>query len=104
MGLMNAPAVFMKIMNRLFIDILDKGVVLFLDGILIFSNTVEKYLELLKILLTCLCKHAFYYKLKKCGFLQKATTFLGFDITVENMHISDTKVRNCKELPKPITI
>jgi hypothetical protein len=37
-GLMNAPAYFMYILNKLFIEYLDKFVVVFIDDILIFSN------------------------------------------------------------------
>ena len=51
-GLMNAPAIFMKKMNSLFVDLLDKGVVVFLDDVLIYSKTMEKDFELLKM---CLC-------------------------------------------------
>ena len=48
---------------------LDKRVVVFLDNILIYSTMVEEYLELLEEAFTCLCKHPFYYKLKKHRFL-----------------------------------
>jgi hypothetical protein len=36
-GLMNAPAFFMYLMNSVFMDYLDKFVVLFIDVILIYS-------------------------------------------------------------------
>ena len=39
-GLTNAPSVFMGVMNRLFADLLDQGVVVFLDDILIYSKDV----------------------------------------------------------------
>ena len=37
-GLTNAPGVFMHVMNQLFEDLLDQGVVVFLDDILIYSS------------------------------------------------------------------
>ena len=40
---MNEPAIFMHTMNNLFIDMLNKGVVVFLDYILIYSTTVEEH-------------------------------------------------------------
>ena len=39
-GLTNTPEVFMHVMNWLFEDLLDQGVVVFLNDILIYSNTV----------------------------------------------------------------
>ena len=42
-GLCNAPATFMRSTNNLFADLLDKGVVVFLDDILIYSNSLEEH-------------------------------------------------------------
>ena len=47
MGLTNAPATFMRAMNNLFVDLLDRGVVVFLDDVLIYSDSLESHLELL---------------------------------------------------------
>ena len=97
MHLTNIPATFLQTMNNLFMDMLDKGVVFFLDNILIYSNLADENLGLMKKILTHLYNHTFYCKLKKCGFLQKSTIFLRFDITPEGMNISDTKMRTLKE-------
>ena len=47
MGLMNAPAIFMKTMNNLFSDRLDSGMAVVLDDILIYSCMVDEYFILL---------------------------------------------------------
>ena len=47
MGLTNAPATFMRTMNNLFRDMLDKGVVVFLDDVLIYSDTPTRHFQLL---------------------------------------------------------
>ena len=65
---MNALETFIWMMNSLFIDMLDKGVVVFLDNILIYSTIVEEHFELLEKVFTCLHRHEFFYKLKKCSF------------------------------------
>ncbi len=40
-GLTNTPATFMRTMNSLFSDLLDRGLVCFLDDVLIYSGTLE---------------------------------------------------------------
>ena len=64
----------------------------------------EEHFKLLGMVFTHLYKHALYCKLKKCCFLKGTTNFLGFDITLEGMHISNAKVGNLKEWLKPTTI
>ena len=48
MGLKNAPEIFMQMMNNLFEDMLDQGVVVFLDDMFIYSSTVEEHFKLLE--------------------------------------------------------
>jgi hypothetical protein len=47
-GLMNAPAYFMYLMNNVFMDYLDKFVVVFIDDILIYSQNEQEYKEHLR--------------------------------------------------------
>ena len=104
MGLPNAPALFVQIMNNQFINMLEKGVVVSLDNVVIYSYIAEEHLKLLMRVFTYLHKRAIYCKLKKCSYLQKTTTFFGFYITPESMHSSDAKVKSLKEWPKQIAI
>jgi hypothetical protein len=50
-GLTNAPAYFMYLMNKVFIEYLDKFVVVFIDDILVYSNTEEEHDEHLRLVL-----------------------------------------------------
>jgi hypothetical protein len=50
-GLTNAPAYFMNLMNKVFMEELDKFVVVFIDDILIYSETAEEHEEHLSIVL-----------------------------------------------------
>ena len=104
MGLTNAPATFMRTMNNLFLGMLDYGMAVFLDDILVYSGTVGKHFMLLERVLVRLCQYMFYCKLKKCSFLRNSTMFLGFDVTPEGMRISDSKVRSLREWPVPSTV
>ena len=80
MALTNAFAKFMRTMNKLFSDMLDFGMAVFLDNILMYLGMVKEHFMLLKKVLACLYQYMFYCKLKKCSFLYNSTMFLGFDI------------------------
>ncbi|WVZ62460.1 hypothetical protein U9M48_012209 [Paspalum notatum var. saurae] len=47
-GLTNAPAYFMNLMNKIFMDGLDKHVIVFIDDILVYSKTIEEHEEHLR--------------------------------------------------------
>ena len=51
-GLTNAPATFMRTMNNLLSDLLDRGVVAFMDDVLMYSSTIEEHELLLKAVFT----------------------------------------------------
>ena len=104
MGLINVPAMFMQMINNLFIDILYKGIVVFLDDVLVYSTMAKEHFQLLEKVFAFLCKHELYCMLKNCSFLQKTNTFLEFGITPECLKISDAKLQSLKEWPKPTTI
>jgi hypothetical protein len=67
-GLTDALAFFMYLMNNVFMDYLNKLVVVFIDDILIYSQNEEEHEEHLKMVLQQLREHQLYDKLRKCEF------------------------------------
>jgi hypothetical protein len=67
-GLTNAPAYFMYLMNKVFMEYLYKFVVVFIDDILVYSRSEEEYEEHLRLALQKLRRNRFYAKLSKCEF------------------------------------
>jgi hypothetical protein len=53
-GLTNAPAYFMNLMNKVFMEFLDKFVVVFIDDILIYSKSEEEHANHLRLILKTL--------------------------------------------------
>ena len=101
---MKTPAMFMQTMKNLFSNMLNSGVVVFLDDILMYSHMVDEHFTLLEKVLVHLHQYTFYYELKKCSFLWNSTMFLGFNVMLEGMHISDPKIWNSNEWPVPTIV
>uniref|UniRef100_A0A8C5QWU9 ribonuclease H n=1 Tax=Leptobrachium leishanense TaxID=445787 RepID=A0A8C5QWU9_9ANUR len=80
-GLCNAPATFQRFPNDIFQDILDCYVIVYLDDILIYSDTAEMHRKHVRTVLLRLLKHKLYVKLEKCLFDTQRIDFLGFIIT-----------------------
>jgi hypothetical protein len=91
-GLTNTPAVFMDLMNRVFRPYLDKSVVIFIDDILVYSNTYLEHEQYLRIVLKTLREHRLYVKLSKCEFWLKEVTFLRHVISAEGIFVDPRKV------------
>jgi hypothetical protein len=93
-GLTNAPAYFMYLMNKVFMEYLDKFVVVFIDDILIFSKNEEEHDEHLRLVLQKLRENQLYTKLNKCEFWLKEVSFLGHIISEGGISIDPSKVKD----------
>ncbi|XP_074288176.1 putative mitochondrial protein AtMg00860 [Silene latifolia] len=91
-GLINAPAVFVDLMNKVFSPYLDKFVVVFIGDILVYSKTKEEHEEHLRIILQTLREHQLYAKLSKCEFWLEKVSFLGHVISREGVVMDPTKI------------
>ena len=77
-GLTNAPATFQSTMNKILHPYLDVFVLVYLDDILIYSETLEDHIKNVKTVLEMLKSQGFYLQREKCSFFQKEVLFLGF--------------------------
>jgi hypothetical protein len=93
-GLTNAPAYFMYLMNKVFMEYLDKFVVVFIDDILIFSKNEEEHDEHLRLVLQKLRENQLYTKLNKCEFWLKEVSFLGHIISEGGISVDPSKVKD----------
>jgi hypothetical protein len=67
-GLTHASAYFMYLMNKVFMEYLDKFIVVFIDDIFVYSRSEEEHEEHLRLALQKLREHWLYAKLSKCEF------------------------------------
>jgi hypothetical protein len=91
-GLTNALAYFMYLMNSVFMDYLNKFVVVFIDVILIYSQSEQEHEEHLRKVLQRLRYCQLYAKLSKCKFWISEVLFLGHIINRDGLAVDPNKV------------
>ena len=91
-GFTNAPEAFMDLMNRVFQPYLDRLVIIFIDDILVYSGSLKKHSEHLRIVLQTLRERKLYAKLSKCHFWLNRVAFLGHVISVEGVSVDSQKI------------
>ncbi|KAJ9511015.1 hypothetical protein QJQ45_002809 [Haematococcus lacustris] len=100
-GLCNAPATFQRLMNDIFRPHLDQFVLVYLDDILIYSQSEAEHLEHLRTVLGLLRQHQLYANLSKCAFFLPSMDFLGHIISAAGIHPDPAKIRAMVEWPVP---
>uniref|UniRef100_A0A8C5MEV2 Gypsy retrotransposon integrase-like protein 1 n=1 Tax=Leptobrachium leishanense TaxID=445787 RepID=A0A8C5MEV2_9ANUR len=100
-GLCNAPATFQRFLNDIFRDVLDISVIIYLDDILIFSDTIERHHDQVKKVLQRLRKYNLYAKLEKCTFDSQEIDFLGFVLTPDSIRMDREKIKAVEDWPVP---
>jgi hypothetical protein len=103
-GLTNAPAYFMYMMNKVFMEFLDKFVVVFIDDILIFSKIEEEHAEHLRLVLQKLREHKLYAKRSKCEFWLKEVSFLGHVVSNGRIAVDPGKVKDVLNWKPPTDV
>ena len=103
-GLTNAPAYFMNLMNKIFMEYLDKFVVVFLDDILIYSKTEEEHAEHLRLVLETLREHQLYAKLSKCEFWLSEVAFLGHVVSAGGISVDPEKIQAILDWLSPTNV
>lgn len=100
-GLCTSPFTMQNGGNLLFNDLLDRGVKIYMDDIVIYTKTLEEHLELLQEIFTRLRKHNFKLKIEKCFFLKREFEFLGFIISEKGSLPNPNKTSCINKYPRP---
>jgi hypothetical protein len=103
-GLTNAPAYFMYLMNKVFMEYLDKFVVVFIDDILVYSRSEEEHEEHLRLALQMLRGNRLYAKLSKCEFWMKQVAFLRHVIAKGGISVDPSKVQDVLSWNAPMSV
>ncbi|KAI2664082.1 Transposon Tf2-6 polyprotein [Labeo rohita] len=103
-GLANSPLYFQAFVNDVFRDMLNRWVIVYIDDILIFSNSYSEHIQHVRAVLKRLIHHQLYAKEEKCQFHQEKISFLGYVISPEGVAMDETKVTAVRNWPQPKTL
>jgi hypothetical protein len=103
-GLTNAPTYFMHLMDKVFMEYLDKFVAIFIDDILISSKTEEGHEKHLRLVLEKLRSNQLYAKFGKCEFWLTKVAFLGHVISAGGVLVDPDKVRDVLNWMPPTNV
>jgi len=104
MGLCNSPGVFMALMNDTFRDYLDKFVLVFLDDIIVYSDTLEDHERHLRLALQRLREQRLCAKLSKSALCQTEVEFLGHYVGRDGLRVMEDKIEAVRDWPVPTTM
>lgn len=99
-GLCNAPATFQRLMQFVLADRLYKSVIVFIDDILIYSNTEEDHLQNVEWVLSKLKQWQLYASIKKCEWMKDEVEFLGHKISAKGVSVLPGKIKAIVEWPE----
>jgi hypothetical protein len=91
-GLVNAPATFQCMMNTILRPLLNQGVVVYLDDILIYTKTMEEHYKLVTQVFLIVQKEGLAVAAHKLFFHVQEVEFLGYIINANGVEMSTRKV------------
>src|SRR3954464_8711180 len=92
MGLKNSSFTFQRAMQSVLRKHLWKHCMVYVDDIIIYSETIEEHMEHVRSVLEMLANARFYAKISKCKFLASEIDFLEHVITPEGIKADHKKV------------
>jgi hypothetical protein len=101
-GLTNSPATFQTMMNEIFQDLITEGIVpIYLNDILIFTNSLEEHRQIICLVLDHMREHKLYLWAEKCEFEKTRIEYLGVIISHNKVEMDPVKIAGVVDWPTP---
>jgi hypothetical protein len=100
-GMANAPATFQNMVHEIFKDLLDQGVVAYIDDILIYARTLEEHKRLVEEVLMRLRKWNLAAAIDKCQFHVREVEFLGYIVSADGVAMAEDKIQAVLDWERP---
>mgnify|MGYP000628023706 CR=1 FL=1 len=103
-GLKNAPAAFQRAMQQVLGAFPRQQVIVYIDDVLIMSETFAEHLQLVERVLQTLSSHGIKIKPDKCSWFQSSVEYLGHIVGSDGIKKSPRFVEKVREMPQPTTV
>ena len=100
-GLRNSGIQFQRNMQEILSDFNSKRVIIYIDDILVISETFEEQLETVEKVLTTLMENGIKVKVSKCEFFKEEVSFLGHVISSQGIKKCPSYIEKIENFPKP---
>ena len=99
--LTNVPATFQHFMNDIFSYLLNVCMLVYLDDILIYSNSEEEHIWYVCEVLHHLQQHDLYVHADKCFFYVQTVEYPGYILSLSGLTMAADKVQVIQDWPEP---
>ena len=103
-GATNAPATFQRLMHDCLGDLNMNWCIVYLDDIIIFSDTKEEHLKRLEAVFQKLCAAGLKLKPSKCFFFREEIEYLGHVVSGKGISTNPKKIEAVSKWPTPRTV
>jgi len=103
-GLTNAPATFQDMIHHIFRDMIDLGLVTYIDDLLIYAQTIEEHNKIVYEVLKRLQANKLAVSAEKCEWRKEEVEFLGYMIGREGIKMSQEKVQAVLDWKSPASL
>jgi hypothetical protein len=93
-GLCNSPATFSRLVGKCFSDLYGKGLIVYLDDMLLYSKTITEMITQLDTIFKRLRQFGLKLKPEKCQYFKERVTFLGHMVSAEGIQTDQSKIRS----------
>lgn len=101
MGLAGAPLTFQKAVNKIFSDLLGRGINVYMDDVAISAKSENEHDRLLQIVLQRIRENNLKLRINKCQFYAAEIHYLGFVISEQGIKPNPGKIECIERYPHP---
>jgi len=100
-GLTNAPTAFQRFMNKIFADMIDVIVIIYLDDILIYSDNIAEHILHIKEVLCRLHTNGLFSHADKCEFHVTSCKYIRYMLLHKGLTMAPYRVQIIQDWPAP---